>query len=236
MIPKKIYQTWYSNDIPIVIKESIQNMLSLNSTYEYSFYNDDDIESFVKDNFDGEIYSSFKALNIGAAKADLWRYLILYKNGGIYLDMDSQIYSNLDSLIENTDKAVITRENNNGLFVQWCLMFEKNHPILEKTIEKCVHNISTRKTDDILSLTGPLVFSESVREVLSPLDINIWDSDDAVISEMMENPIFDDIRCKIYNRDYNGYCKFKHPSSNSLYIERLSWREQQKITNTFKCE
>ena len=40
---------------------------------------------------DETILKCYDSLNIGAAKADFWRYLILYKTGGIYIDVDSMI-------------------------------------------------------------------------------------------------------------------------------------------------
>ena len=165
-------------------------------------------------------------LNIGAAKADLWRYAILYKNGGVYLDIDSEIYSNLDSLIENDDIAVISREGNPNKFVQWCLMFDKNHPILENTIKKCVYNILNRTTEDILKLTGPDVFSEAVKEFLSPLNIDIYNSDDSIINQKTKT--------KIYSVDYKNYCNFKHANCNNLYKSKVDWRTEQKSISVFK--
>ena len=76
-----------------------------------------------------------KKLNVGAAKADFWRYCILYKNGGIYLDIDSEITNSLDQLILKDDQCIITREGHYGIFNNWIMIFEKNHPILLKTIE-----------------------------------------------------------------------------------------------------
>ena len=55
MIPKKIYQTWYTKNIPIEIKESIDRMLSYNSSYQYELYDDDDMFYFIKESYDKEI-------------------------------------------------------------------------------------------------------------------------------------------------------------------------------------
>ena len=35
--------------------------------------------------------AAFRALGAGAAKADLWRYCVLYQCGGVYLDLDASI-------------------------------------------------------------------------------------------------------------------------------------------------
>lgn len=234
MIPKKIYQTWYTKEIPEKIKSVIDNMKRLNPSYEYQLFDDDDIHSFIKDNYGRQTLLSFEQLSIGAAKADLWRYLVLYKNGGIYLDLDSAIYSNLDSLIKEEDEAIISREKNYGLFVQWCLMFNKEHPILEKTIERCIFNIKTRKTENILQLTGPHVFSDSINDVLKPLEVDVYSSSDADIDRLMNNnKKYNKIKTRIFSFDYNGYCCFKSDDSYLLNINRLDWRQESKIKSVF---
>ena len=103
---------------------------------------DDDIESFVYENFPGEISECFNKLNLMVGKVDLWRYLILFKNGGIYLDIDARTNSSFSNLIHKTDDAVITFENNFGsnIFAQWALIFNKNHPALKKVIEIVIDN------------------------------------------------------------------------------------------------
>ena len=88
------------------------------------------MDNFVNDHFKGEIAECYNKLNIIVAKVDLWRYLILYKYGGVYLDMDSSIEKPLDELIQENDAAIITVEGNQNLYVQWALIFSKQHPIL----------------------------------------------------------------------------------------------------------
>ena len=51
----------------------------------------------------------FKLQNI-VAKADVWRYTILLNEGGVYLDIDSQINKSLSNLVKSDDKAIITAE------------------------------------------------------------------------------------------------------------------------------
>jgi mannosyltransferase OCH1-like enzyme len=86
-------------------------MMDINKTFEYKLFDDTDMDNFIKNNYNKEIYNCFNSLNIGAAKADFWRYLILYKTGGVYLDIDSIIYGNLNELLDD-ECAIITRENN----------------------------------------------------------------------------------------------------------------------------
>ena len=56
--------------------------------------------------------------------------------------MDSSILKPLDELIKEEDNAIITAENNPNTYVQWALIFSKQHPILKKIIESYIVNIT----------------------------------------------------------------------------------------------
>lgn len=180
MIPNKIFQTWKSKNLPLPIAQSIQNMLLLNPEYEYKLFDDDDMKKYIDDNFDKDIQCAYSKLNVGAAKADFWRYLILYKEGGVYLDIDSVLYSSLNTLIKSEDKAIISREKNPNIFLQWCMMFEANHPLLQLTIDKCVYNVLNEVTTDIMYLTGPRVFSQAIEDYIG---FNAYYESDNVLNE-----------------------------------------------------
>ena len=51
----------------------------------------------------------------------------------------------VDEILEQEDEALITAEKNLNRFAQWSLIFNKNHPILEKTIENLITNIHENK-------------------------------------------------------------------------------------------
>jgi mannosyltransferase OCH1-like enzyme len=48
----------------------------------------------------------------GAAKADLWRYAVLWTYGGAYIDDDSDLHSPLDEVIKEEDKLIVSYEKN----------------------------------------------------------------------------------------------------------------------------
>ena len=71
-----------------------------------------------------------------------------------------------DKLINYNDKAIITAEGNPDLYVQWALIFSKNHPILKRTIELICNNINNNIfPNDIHKMTGPTVFSKAINEI-----------------------------------------------------------------------
>lgn len=51
-------------------------MLKVNPEYDYQFFDDDAIEKFIREEFSQDIYEQYQKINIGAAKADFFRYAI----------------------------------------------------------------------------------------------------------------------------------------------------------------
>ena len=109
-IPKKIYLTYFAKDkIP---NKVWRNLKLYGKGYEINFFSDNDCVDYLKINFGRKFSNKFKKLKHGAHKADFFRYCILYKEGGIYLDIDlepkahfSQIF---DHISEKLFYSVIT--------------------------------------------------------------------------------------------------------------------------------
>ena len=74
-----------------------------------------DREFFIKENFDKTVLKAYNSIIPGGFKADLWRYCILYKYGGIYVDLDIIPNYSLDSLLEmyENDKKLQLRSSIN---------------------------------------------------------------------------------------------------------------------------
>jgi mannosyltransferase OCH1-like enzyme len=242
MIPKRIYQTWKTKDLPRGIGIAIKQMMSLNPGYTHYLYDDKEIDEFMHDHYSGKVYNAFRQLAIGAARADLWRYCILYKYGGIYLDIDAGITKSLDGLIRPDDDAVITREQVEGLFNQWILIFSKGHRLLKAVIDECVENIESRSSNNILHLTGSTVFTRVINDrvksnQLKYVDSNgyggdIWHSLDNKL-ESIFNQSGRKYRCRFYGVDMNEYASYHNPAFDELYTETPQWETEQKIKSIF---
>ena len=87
VVPLKIYQTWYTKDLPPYMSRCVESIKSDNPEFKHYLYDDTDCLNFIRDNFDSDVAFAYQSLVPGAYKADLWRYCILYIYGGIYLDI-----------------------------------------------------------------------------------------------------------------------------------------------------
>ena len=231
-IPKIIYQTWKTKNLHencLKIKNDIQK---LNPEYEMILYDDKEIDEFIKINFDEFIYNCYSQLNVGASKADFWRYCILYKNGGIYLDIDSNITKSLDHLIDENDQCIITREGNPGIFNNWIMIFEKEHPVLAQTIYNCCYNIMNKTSNDICYLTGPAgPFTDAINKIMIPFygkNTHLYFEKDDELNSILNNPK-NKIRCRFYGIDMGEFASWKHQYIEDLYRNTVYWKNESKI-------
>jgi hypothetical protein len=52
---------------------------------------------------------------VGAARADIWRYCVLYTYGGMYMDDDSNIVNALDTIVGPNDNMILSEEGASSL-------------------------------------------------------------------------------------------------------------------------
>lgn len=171
IIPLHVYQTWYTKDLPPKMKEYNDLLKEQNQEFTFHLYDDKECSEFIKKNFSKNVYDTFEKLIPGAFKADLWRYCILYKYGGIYLDIKYYCVNQF-KLIALTEKEHFVRDYSdkytlgprigidegiyNGLIVVL-----PNNKILKKCIDKIVENVHNNYYgDNPLKITGPLMMRQ----------------------------------------------------------------------------
>lgn len=76
--------------------------------YERIIYDDKESLKFLQDNFGVMFVKKFKSMKLGAHKADLLRYCYLYVNGGIYIDIKTELVEDLDVIIKERKNKLYT--------------------------------------------------------------------------------------------------------------------------------
>jgi mannosyltransferase OCH1-like enzyme len=160
IVPLTIYQTWHSKKrLPVRMNNNIVLLKKNNPRFEYFLFDDEDCEKFIRNHYDADVLNAYQTLIPGAYKADLWRYCILYKKGGIYLDIKYG-YVNGFKLINLTEKEhFCLDEDNNGIY-NAIMVCKPGNKILAKAIRQIVENVKTRfYGNGSLDPTGPRLLS-----------------------------------------------------------------------------
>jgi len=155
-IPRIIWQTNYSNlsTLPVYLNYLFNRLMSLN--YDYRYVSTEERLQYVKNNSSAAIFESYQALNDGAAQADLWRLIVLNKEGGVYLDIDANLVWPLSKIIDDNDQAVYIKIKNNTHYTNYFLASAPNNPNLQEAIDIITDKISKRDVEQgVYFMTGP---------------------------------------------------------------------------------
>jgi len=87
-IPKVIHQTWKTKQTPRWARLPIKSWKRLNPEFKYKLYDDNDMEKYVKKYFP-KILKFYKNDMKPVQRADVFRYIVIYAEGGIYADIDT---------------------------------------------------------------------------------------------------------------------------------------------------
>jgi mannosyltransferase OCH1-like enzyme len=195
VIPLNIYQTWHTKNLPPLMKNAVNKIIYNNPRFNYQLFDDDDCRNFIKDNFDINVLNAFDSLIPGAYKADLWRYCILYKNGGVYLDIKYAPVNGFKFINLMEKEHWVLDMDKNGIY-NALIVCKPNNEILLRAINKVVENVKNKfYGSNCLHPTGPIMLAE----FFTQSDKNNFD-------------MYHDIYQSIENRFvfFNGYIIFKN--------------------------
>ena len=155
IIPLKIFQTWHTKDLPVHMNNRVEHLKKTNPRFEHYLYDDNDCREFIKSHFTIEVLNAYDRLIPGAYKADLWRYCILYKLGGIYLDI-KYIPVNNFKFINLIEQEHWVLDNDKVGIYNALMVCKPNNEILLKAINQIVINVKTKFYGKcFLEPTGP---------------------------------------------------------------------------------
>ena len=115
-IPANIFQTWQTHTLPPQMFNAIKIIKKQNPRFNYYLFSDSDCRLFISKNFEPVVLNAYDRLIPGAYKADLWRYCILYKYGGIYLDIKYVPDNNFKFVNLLTKEHFVLDQDNDGIY------------------------------------------------------------------------------------------------------------------------
>jgi len=209
VVPKIIFQTWKTHSIPDKWKSSPASLKQLHSDWNYILMSDEDNLKFVKKHFPNYL-NLYQKLPKNIMKADMIRYMWLYVNGGVYIDLDYEALKNFNDLFSSSaDLFLVKTPNFNGYTNSFmaskpkCKFWLK---CLEK-IQERAYNVPWYMPMDymVLWVTGSIMLTDVAREYNHPF---------VTIPAKLGHP------CSVYDK-YSGVCDYSEAYVREL--EGSSW-------------
>ena len=219
-----IIQIFEKNVISLNKFNSILTILCNLPYLNYVFYNSSDREKFIMNNYDKLSYV-YNKLNVGAYKADLFRVLYIYLNGGIYFDCKNILFVDLNKNL-NTDDFFVKDIYKNYVYNGFFFVKKKKNNLLKSYIKNIIINvINEYYCDDSLSITGPGLMGKFISK-----KINFYYD---LINDDWKNSFirsYDNKKIIIKN-SYHGY----YDENNYLEKDHYSvlWNNKKVFLNNF---
>jgi len=179
VIPRIIHQTWKTKKLLPEFSTWSKTWIQLNPEFFYVFYTDKDCALFILTQYP-QYYDLWKSL-VGIEKVDVFRYLILHKYGGVYVDMDCECLKPIGPLLDLFETSLITGyEYEEPIqYLQWFIACPKECKIMIELVEEVASRSwykwfkSWLLTENQLVywFTGPILYTDVLRETRESLAI-----------------------------------------------------------------
>jgi hypothetical protein len=204
-IPKLIHQTNSHRDLPPEVVRNMAAMRLLNPGWTHNFYDDDDRVAFIRNEYGPQVLDYYLRIGkeYGAARADLFRYLALYRLGGVYLDLKSGASRPFDEVLLPDDAYLLSQwRNENGTnfagwgihpelrkipggeYQQWFIIAVPGHPFLRSVIERVLGNIDhyipglhRTGAHAVFRVTGPIAYSLAIAPLVTSAPCRLVDAE-----------------------------------------------------------
>ena len=164
-IPKIIYLCYKHKQIPEYI---IPNWQKLNPNYKIILYDNQDCIHFLNENYGEEYVNIFNFIKDGPIKADFWRCCILFKNGGVYADIDTKPIMPIDNLLEKNLELLTVRSGGkeDGITPE-LIICKKNNKLLDLCIQTYIKYMNEKKPYSYWDWSITTIMPDNIKKVIN---------------------------------------------------------------------
>jgi len=143
VIPLNLYTCWHTKELPTLLKSTNEILIAENPEFNHYLYDENDCREFIQQHFDQDVVDAYNSLIPCSYKSDLWRFCILYINGGIYYDIKFRCLNGF-KFIALTENEMFVRDMQENCVLTGLIVSKPGNEILKKCIDQIVVNVQTR--------------------------------------------------------------------------------------------
>jgi mannosyltransferase OCH1-like enzyme len=184
MIPKIIHQTWKSADLPYPLDMLANTWKELHPSWQYKVWTDDMNRDFIKEHFP-EFLPRYDSYPRNIQRIDGFRYFLLLKEGGVYVDIDFECISCIEPLLEDA-QCVIGKEpplhcepfSRNMILCNAFMAAEAGNPFMQFVCQRVMEypSIEVKIPKDVLDTTGPFLLTDAYEQFAQQKEVKVLES------------------------------------------------------------
>ena len=188
MIPRQIIRTYKDYESAQPFLEAWERTSRSCPSFRQRFFSDRDMERYIDEFATPEQREAFISINplYGCARADFFRYLIIHREGGVYLDIKTALVNDLENLLQPDDELLLSHWSRpmcgldkwpiecgeEGEFQNFHIVGKKNSPLLGIVLDHVTRNIKDDPGKEggkhhVLVTTGPVAYTIALKRSLS---------------------------------------------------------------------
>ncbi len=156
-IPRIIHFIWFGSPLPERFKPLIASWKKHHPTWEIKIWTDKDVHSFP---FPYDTERAFKQARNFGEKSDIFRLIVLYYIGGLYLDVDFECLSPFDNLHKACGFYTGIGYDKKALLFNGLIGSRRKHPVIKECLKRIKPGPGDHQRDRILRQTGPQFFTQ----------------------------------------------------------------------------
>lgn len=193
VVPKQVFQIFLGHELPLELVPHREALIARNPGWSFQLFDDATVERYINTHFPTllPLYHRIDP-RYSAARTDFFRYLLIYREGGVYLDVKSTFTRPLDEVLRDKHGFVLSNwdnqtkgtphyrfgthldiPNRRGEFLQCVLAAPAGHPFLRAVIDNVVLQVLSYSPrfhgvgrEGVLRTTGPIAFTKPILKIL----------------------------------------------------------------------
>jgi hypothetical protein len=230
---------------------------NLNPEFEYKYFTDADMDRYVEK--EGRwlpgLTEAFNSLSMPAEKADIFRFLFLYNEGGVWSDIDMLLRKPLREILRPEDQLVV-RGNLDGMLEGEWVAAAPHHPVLKRVLVRAIDEVKNHTilrngscldcSLHPLKIAGPFQLTRSAADLFFPEHVKSLPASAFYWPENLfkAGPVYEDpkkaMRLRVHSLrtdssemagKYNGYSKDVKTSGGTYWKAQHAIDEKKLVGN-----
>lgn len=159
-IPRILWQTNFTDKCSLPMWANYRRNRRLSDDFEHRLFGNDECAAYVHAHASPRVAAAYDRLSDGAARADLWRLVVLFEEGGVYMDVDGSLVRPLSDIVAGRSHVWLWDRKR---FSNYFLASVPRNPVVAKFIDCVVDHIehhAERKQRSVFYVTGPGALEE----------------------------------------------------------------------------
>lgn len=155
IIPLNLYTCWHTQNLPPLMRKNFLDLISNNKEFKIFLYDEELCRKFIQENFSNDVLEAYDKLIPCSYKSDLWRFCVLYINGGIYIDIKFKCVNGFKFIALTEEEYFVKDRPDDYVYTALIACLPKNK-ILLNCINEIVKNVKNKfYGENALYPTGP---------------------------------------------------------------------------------